>query len=113
MRLSVITINMNNRKGLERTIKSVVCQIFADFEYIVIDGASVDGSADVIREYADKIHYWISEPDTGIYNAMNKGILQAKGDYCLFLNSGDALYTTTVLEEVFNQNFSEDIIIGN
>jgi len=113
MKLSIITINLNNRNGLKRTIESVVYQTFADFEYIVIDGASTDGSADVIKEQADKIQYWVSEPDKGIYNAMNKGILQATGDYCLFLNSGDALYSKTVLEEVFKQNFSEDIVIGN
>ena len=113
MKLSIITINLNDRNGLKRTIESVVSQTFADFEYIVIDGDSTDGSAEVIKEYSEKISYWTSEPDKGIYNAMNKGIVQAKGDYCLFLNSGDALYRKTVLEEVFNQNFSEDIVIGN
>ncbi|MDR1904338.1 MAG: glycosyltransferase, partial [Treponema sp.] len=74
MKLSIITINKNNAQGLERTIKSVAGQTFEDFEYIVIDGASDDGSVEIIKQYADKIHYWVSEPDTGIYNAMNKGI---------------------------------------
>lgn len=96
--LSIITINRNNRAGLEKTIRSVVNQTFTDFEYIVIDGASTDGSVAVIEQYADQIDYWVSEPDTGIYNAMNKGIRVATGDYLLFLNSGDILYDRDVLK---------------
>jgi Glycosyltransferases involved in cell wall biogenesis len=114
MKLSIITINLNNKEGLRKTIESVVSQTFQDYEYIVIDGASTDGSVDVIKEYKDKITYWISEPDKGIYNAMNKGILQAKGEYCLFLNSGDWLVNdNTLLTRIFNQNFVEDIVYGN
>lgn len=79
MKLSIITINRNNAAGLRRTIESVVSQTYTDFEYIIIDGASTDGSVEVIKEYSDKITYWVSEPDTGIYNAMNKGILKAQG----------------------------------
>ena len=86
MKLSVITINFNNRDGLRKTIESVVNQTYKDFEYIVIDGGSTDGSVDVIKEYTDRIDYWVSEPDKGIYNAMNKGIDVAQGEYCLFLN---------------------------
>ena len=89
MKLSIITINRNNAAGLRRTIESVVSQTYTEFEYIIIDGASTDESVDVIKEYADKITFWVSEPDNGIYNAMNKGILKAKGEYLLFLNSGD------------------------
>ena len=89
MKLSVITINFNNRDGLRKTIESVVNQTYNDFEYIIIDGGSTDGSVDVIKEYADRIDYWVSEPDKGIYNAMNKGIDVAKGEYCIFMNSGD------------------------
>lgn len=113
MKLSIITINLNNVSGLQKTIESVICQTFRDFEYIVIDGAGTDGSVEVIEQYAEKINYWISEPDTGIYNAMNKGILKATGTYCLFLNSGDTLYSETVLENVFTENYSEDIITGD
>ena len=109
MKLSIITINLNNVTGLNRTIESVISQTFTDFEYIVIDGVSTDGSIDVIKRYVDKITYWISEPDTGIYNAMNKGILQAKGEYCLFLNSGDWLLNNNSLEVAFSSHFSEDI----
>ena len=74
MKLSVITINYNNKEGLKKTIESVVSQIYQDFEYIVVDGGSTDGSIDIIREYDKHIDFWISEPDRGIYNAMNKGI---------------------------------------
>lgn len=74
MKLSVITINYNNCDGLRKTIESVVNQTCRDFEYIIIDGGSTDGSVDVIKQYADKINYWVSEPDKGIYHAMNKGI---------------------------------------
>jgi glycosyltransferase involved in cell wall biosynthesis len=101
MKLSIITINKDNAAGLERTIKSVTEQTFDDYEYIVIDGASKDGSVDVIGRYADKIHRWVSEPDAGIYNAMNKGIRKAAGDYCLFLNSGDWLTGNETLKRVF------------
>jgi len=99
-KLSIITINYNNRDGLERTIRSVVGQTFKDFEYIVIDGGSTDGSVDVIKKYSDRIDYWVSEPDKGIYNAMNKGVSKATGDFCQFLNSGDWLETNVVIEDI-------------
>lgn len=113
IKLSIITINLNNVEGLRKTIESVVFQTFTDFEYIVIDGASMDGSVEAIKEYADRITYWASEPDKGIYNAMNKGILKATGEYCLFLNSGDWLVDKKVLEDFHNAKFIEDIISGN
>ena len=112
-KLSVITINLNNAKGLQKTIESVITQSFTDFEYIIIDGGSIDGSVDIIKQYENRITYWISEQDKGVYNAMNKGILQAKGDYCLFLNSGDFLVDHNILEKVFSTNLQEDIIYGN
>jgi len=102
-KLSIITINYNNRDGLRKTIESVVAQTTRDFEYIVIDGGSTDGSVDVIKEYASYIDYWVSEPDKGIYNAMNKGIDQATGDYCLFLNSGDWLYNSDVIQNIYHE----------
>ncbi len=113
MKLSIITVNKNNAEGLERTIQSVINQTFKNFEYIIIDGASNDGSVEVIKKYANKIDYWISEPDTGIYNAMNKGIKVAKGEYLLFLNSGDWLVNENVLGEVFSIGFDEDIVYGD
>jgi glycosyltransferase involved in cell wall biosynthesis len=113
MKLSIITINLNSAIGLRKTIESVISQTFSDYEFIIIDGASTDGSVEVIKEFAAEFAYWISEPDKGIYNAMNKGILHANGVYCLFLNSGDYLVNTQVLQEIFKHEFCEDIIYGN
>ena len=112
MKLSIITINFNNRNGLRKTIESVVNQTWQDFEYIIIDGGSTDGSVEVIKEYADRIDYWVSEPDKGIYDAMNKGIDKATGEYCQFLNSGDAFYNSTVLQTVDQFLTGTDIVIG-
>ena len=113
MKLSIITINRNNAAGLRKTIESVVSQTFTDFEYIIIDGASTDGSVEIIKEFAEKITYWVSEPDKGIYNAMNKGILKAKGEYLLFLNSGDFLYNKFVISKFVNYRYKDDIIFGD
>lgn len=110
MKLSIITVNLNNREGLQRTIDSVICQTFRDFEWIVIDGGSTDGSRELIEQYADHFAYWVSEPDKGIYNAMNKGIRAARGEYLLFLNSGDYLFANEVLEKVFLENPTEDFV---
>lgn len=113
MRLSIITVNLNNRDGLQKTIDSVVSQTFRDFEWIVIDGGSTDGSKALIEQHANHFAYWVSEPDKGIYNAMNKGIGVAKGDYLLFLNSGDWLCDKTALERCFKHEFAADIAYGN
>lgn len=113
MNISIITINLNNLPGLHRTIKSVINQTFTDFEYIIIDGGSIDGSVELIEEYADKISFWITEPDKGIYNAMNKGILNATGEYCLFLNSGDWLVDENVVFDFIKRTYTEDIVAGN
>ena len=115
MKLSIITINKNNAVGLERTCQSVTWQTFEDFEWIVIDGASDDNSVDIIRKYAHKMAYWVSESDTGVYNAMNKGINLAKGDYCLFLNSGDWLFSPYILKIVFTRiaDIEADIFYGD
>lgn len=100
MLVSIITVNLNDRAGLERTCASVFQQSFKEYEHIIIDGASVDGSLDYIERHRHKFSYWISEPDSGVYCAMNKGIRQAKGKYLLFLNSGDILYNDKVLSDV-------------
>jgi glycosyltransferase involved in cell wall biosynthesis len=99
-KLSVITVNLNNADGLRKTIESVVNQTYTNFEYIIIDGGSTDGSLEVIKEYVDRIAYWISEPDRGIYNAMNKGIRNANGDFVCFLNSGDEYYSKYSIEYI-------------
>ena len=113
MILSIVTINYNNRDGLRKTIDCVVNQTCPDFEYIVIDGGSTDGSVDVIKQYADKINYWVSEPDKGIYNAMNKGISAAKGEYLNFMNSGDCFFDNTSVSNFNDINANEDIVFGN
>jgi glycosyltransferase involved in cell wall biosynthesis len=103
MKLSIITINKDNIAGLKKTLSSVVGQTCKKFEWIIIDGASTDGSGDAIKSCESDISFWISEPDTGIYNAINKGIRIATGDYCLFLNSGDYLINTHVINDLFNE----------
>jgi len=98
--LSIITINYNDALGLKKTMDSVINQSYKDIEYIVIDGGSSDSSVKIIQSYNDDRLQWISEPDTGIYNAMNKGIFRATGEYLLFLNSGDFLISNTILKTV-------------
>lgn len=112
MKYSIITINYNNAEGLRRTIRSVVGQTFGDFEYVIIDGGSTDGSVDVIKEYEGEITYWVSEKDDGIYNAMNKGVKAAHGEYLIFMNSGDVFHSNSVLEDVASTKRAEDIIVG-
>ena len=103
MKISIITINYNNLNGLKNTIKSVLDQFFFDIEFIVIDGGSTDGSKGYLELNSDKINYWVSESDRGVYHAMNKGLSKATGEFCLFLNSGDYLYSPVVLENVVRQ----------
>jgi glycosyltransferase involved in cell wall biosynthesis len=112
VKLSIITVNLNNKNGLQKTISSVLSQAVNFFEFIIIDGASSDGSAELIAQNQNKISFWLSEPDSGIYQAMNKGIRAAKGEYVLFLNSGDFLVDNDVLKNVFNVNSSEDVLYG-
>ncbi|WP_010419529.1 glycosyltransferase family 2 protein [Anaerophaga thermohalophila] len=117
-KLSIITVNLNNATGLRKTLDSVATQTFTDYEHLIIDGGSTDESVEVIKEYEKQYNgienglYWVSEPDKGIYNAMNKGIKVAKGEYCLFLNSGDWLIEDS-LKDLFKHNFNEDIIYTN
>ena len=111
--LSIITINYNNNQGLVKTIESVVCQTFDKYEFIIVDGGSTDGSKDTILKNIERVTYWVSEPDRGIYHAMNKGIKAAKGKYCLFLNSGDWLAKPDILQQVFAENPQADIVSGN
>ncbi len=112
MRLTIITINYNNREGLLRTIDSVVNQTVKLFEWVVIDGNSEDGSRELIEQYTSNISYWVSEPDNGIYHAMNKGIKAAHGDYLMFLNSGDSLYDENTIEKVLPLLVEKDIYVG-
>lgn len=110
MKFSIITINYNNKEGLAQTIESVICQTYKDYEYIIIDGGSKDGSTDIIKKYHEHISYWVSEKDNGVYHAMNKGVDVAKGEYCIFMNSGDCFFSPDILN--FVANYQEDIICG-
>lgn len=110
--ITIITINYNNREGLQRTFESVESQICRDFEYIVVDGGSTDGSRELIEENDGLISKWVSEPDKGIYNAMNKGVRMASGEYCLFLNSGDILHDPHVMERISKVKSQADILFG-
>jgi len=128
MKLSIITINYNNASGLQKTMESVLNQTSKEFEYIVLDGNSTDGSVQLIRRFdlspvlspkerGERQFIWISEPDTGIYNAMNKGIRMAKGEYLQFLNSGDRLVAPDVTERMLKKlstiNYPLSILYGN
>lgn len=119
MTLTIVTINRNNAAGLEKTMRSVASQVRGDFEYVVIDGASTDGSVEVIRSFEASFGErlkWISEPDKGIYNAMNKGIGMATGDYLQFLNSGDSLVSDDItkrMTEALKSKGYPSILYGN
>jgi glycosyltransferase involved in cell wall biosynthesis len=115
LKFSIITINYNNLVGLEKTFQSVISQNCDFAEYLIIDGGSTDGSDEFIRSHADRLCYWVSEPDNGVYHAMNKGICHATGEYCLFMNAGDVFYSDHVLNDVkdcLNQN-KADFLVGN
>jgi glycosyltransferase involved in cell wall biosynthesis len=109
-KISIITINYNDAIGLEKTIQSVLNQTSSNFEYIVIDGNSTDGSKEVILNYQERLTYWVSEPDSGIYNAMNKGIKAAHGEYLLFMNSGDVLVDDKNILTICEEKLQEDIV---
>jgi glycosyltransferase involved in cell wall biosynthesis len=111
-KLSVITINLNNAVGLEKTVQSIAAQTFTDVEFFVVDGASTDGSLKIIEQNANVITRYVSEKDNGIYHAMNKGIRMSSGEYLLFLNSGDYLVNPHVLENVLPLLNTEDVIGG-
>ena len=118
MKLSIITINRNNAAGLEKTLQSIANQNYKEFEYIVVDGASTDNSVEVIQQYEQRFAHlkWVSEPDSGIYNAMNKGIQMATGEYIQILNSADCLANESVVECMLNavdENGHPSILYGN
>jgi glycosyltransferase involved in cell wall biosynthesis len=113
-RLSIITVVYNSEHLIERTIKSVLDQTYNNVEYIIIDGASKDNTLSIIKKYESNISKLVSEPDKGLYDAMNKGLALATGDYVCFLNSGDELYSITILEKIVNSanNLIPDVIYG-
>ena len=111
--ISIITVNLNDIKGLKKTLLSIITQNFRNFEHIIIDGGSSDGSREFISANQQKISYWVSETDKGIYNAMNKGILKASGTYLMFLNSGDYLYSQEALTHLVIEAANCDLVYGN
>ena len=110
--LSVITVVYNNVRDIERTVLSVLNQSYPDIEYIIIDGLSTDGTLEIINKYKDKITQFKSEKDKGIYDAMNKGLATATGDYVIFMNSGDEFYAADTVSNVFATAGNADIYYG-
>lgn len=121
LKISVVTVSYNAVDTIEETILSVINQTYDNIEYVIIDGGSTDGTVDIIRKYADggsealnhrhRITYWISEPDKGIYDAMNKGIAAATGDYINFMNAGDTFYVFSVIADIFNNEMDNAQVI--
>lgn len=115
-KISIITVSYNAVITIEQAILSVINQTYSNIEYIIIDGKSTDGTADIIKKYEKKISYWVSEPDEGIYDAMNKGIVKATGDYIYFLGADDELFKSNCIENIINIiNLQEnvDVFYGN
>ncbi|OKS89489.1 glycosyltransferase family 2 protein [Mucilaginibacter polytrichastri] len=111
-KLSIITIVYNNVRDIERTLQSIIRQTYSNIEYLVIDGASNDGTLEILNRYKQHISKLISEPDRGIYDAMNKGLALAKGDYVLFMNSGDEIYAPDTVANIFASAPDADIYYG-
>lgn len=115
MKLSIITINYNEALALQRTIDSVRSQTYQDYEHIIIDGGSTDESVAYIKAYTEVYHSlkWVSERDKGVYDAQNKGIERAEGEYCFFLNAGDVFASSQVLDKMFSMQTQADLLYGN
>jgi glycosyltransferase involved in cell wall biosynthesis len=112
-KISIITVVFNSEKFIERTLQSVFSQTYRNIEYIIIDGGSKDKTLEIIQHYSNKVAILISEPDKGLYDAMNKGLFKATGDYVCFLNSGDILYSSNTLEDIFGKlDYLPDVVYG-
>ena len=110
---SIITVSYNEVASIRQTLDSIVNQTFKDFELIVVDGGSTDGTKEIIAQYNGLISWWCSEPDKGIYNAMNKGIAHATGKYVNFMNAGDSFFNNDVLQHVYDSRLCPDVIEGH
>jgi glycosyltransferase involved in cell wall biosynthesis len=111
--VTIVTVVFNARNKLERTIMSVIGQDYPDIEYIIIDGGSKDGTLDIVDKYKDHITFYVSEPDSGLYDAMNKGISHAHGDYLWFLNAGDLIYANDTISKIMGMGKDADVYYGN
>lgn len=109
---SIITVTYNAATLLEKTIRSIVCQTYANIEYIIVDGGSNDGTIDIIKRYESKISKWISEADKGIYDAMNKGLALATGEYVWFVNAGDELPSADIVHDLMHNFPASDVYVG-
>jgi len=112
-RLTIITVCLNEVETIEKTMQSVLSQTFQDFEWIIVDGLSTDGTLEIIKKYAHRIDIMISEKDNGVYDAMNKGIARAKSEYIYFLNGGDFIVSENTLEKIFSRKLYGDIVYGD
>jgi glycosyltransferase involved in cell wall biosynthesis len=111
--ISIITVVYNSESLIEQTILSVLNQTYQNIQYIIIDGKSKDKTIEIIKKYETRLAYWVSESDKGLYDAMNKGLLKATGDYVCFLNSGDKFYSNDTLEKAFsNLDILPDVLYG-
>nr|WP_321453720.1 glycosyltransferase family 2 protein [uncultured Carboxylicivirga sp.] len=110
-KVTVVTVNYNNSIGLEKTICSTISQTYSSIEYIIIDGASQDNSIDIIKKYEGQVNLWVSEEDSGVYDAMNKAIDLISGDWVVFMNSGDTFYNDEVIESLFHKNLDHNIAV--
>lgn len=113
IKISIVTVVYNGVNEIEHTINSVISQNFTNYEFIIIDGKSTDGTTEKIKSFSNQIHQFVSEEDQGIYDAMNKGIKLARGEWIYFLNAGDTFYNEDVLKELFLFDFSEDLVYGS
>lgn len=109
--VSVVTVTYNAREVLERTIKSVINQTLRNREYIIVDGGSSDGTLEIIKKYEAQIDYWVSEPDDGVYHAMNRALDLCSGEWINFMNAGDTFYTDDVLADIFDHDYAEDVAV--
>lgn len=112
--ITIITVVYNGKKELEDTLLGIINQTYQNIEYIIVDGGSKDGTLEIVKQYEDHIDYWISEPDKGIYDAMNKGVSLSNGDFVIFMNAGDGFYDLDVLSKASMYIDSDtDVLYGN
>ena len=113
-KITVVTVCYNAVKEIEKTIQSVISQTYDNVEYIIVDGGSTDGTLDIIRKYSSRITRWVSEPDKGIFDAMNKSAHMATGEYINFMNAGDLFFDEKVLSDIFaGRSYDEDVLYGS